>query len=113
MQLSPGQLQVKIGIDTIPDDRDAERRHAEKAIRAFKRGDVATASNQAIRYVKERPDWPEAFAMQARGNEVYAAVAGGAYLCGRKDQRLIVVKRAGSRSHPADGIYAVMWPVTW
>jgi hypothetical protein len=111
--VGPGQLPVKIGIDTIPDDRAAERRHAEKAVRAYKRGDVTTPTNQAVRYVKERTEWPEAFAMQTTGPQVYVAVAGGAYLCARQDQRLIVVKRAGSRSHPADGIYAVLWPVTW
>lgn len=111
--VGPGQLLAKIGIDTIPEDRAAERRHADKAVRAFKRGDVTTATNQAVRYVKQRTEWPEAFSMQTAGPQVFVAVAGGAYLCARKDQRLVVVKRSGSRSHPGDGIYAVLWPVAW
>ena len=112
-QVGPGQIAAKLGVANIPDDRAAEKRHAEKALRAYKRGDVTKAINAAVRYIKQRDDWPEAFALQAEANQIYVAVSGGAYLCARKDQRLIVVKRAGNRTHPADGVYAIMWPVSW
>ncbi len=112
-QVGPGQIAAKVGVARIPDDRAAEKRHAEKALRKYKRGDVTKPINLAVRYIKQRTDWPESFAMKADANQIYVAVSGGAHLCARKDQRLIVVKRAGNRAHPADGVYAIMWPVSW
>ena len=112
-EVGAGQLPVRIGTATIPDDMAAERNHAEKAIKAFKRGDVARKGNQALDYVKNRQDWPAAFAMKSKDNQVYVAVEGGLYLCALKDQRLLLVKASNNRQHPADGLYATLWPVSW
>ncbi len=113
-EVGPGQLPAKIGLSKIPDDRGTEHDHARKAINAFKRGDVPKKNiNAAIEYLKERPDWPEAFAMQSDHNQVYVAAGAGMYLCQQKDQRLLVVSLAGNREHKADGVYATLYPVTW
>jgi hypothetical protein len=112
-EVGPGQLSAKIGIGSIPDELSAERLHAPKAIRAYARGDVPQPTNAAIRYLKERRDWPEAFVMRAKDNQVYVAMGGGAHLCAKGDQRLLMVQRAGDREHRSDGIYAELWPVTW
>jgi hypothetical protein len=112
-EVGAGQLPVRIGIAAIPDDMAAERTHAEKAIKAFKRSDVARKGNQAIDYIKSRTDWPEAFAMQSKNNQVYVAVEGGVHLCALKDQRLLMVKASTNRAHPADGVYATLWAVSW
>lgn len=111
--VEPGQLPMKVAIEKLPDDRGSEKTHALKAIREFKRGDVTKPTNQAVRYVKNKTDWQESFAMQAENNQAYVTVAAGAYLCLKKDRRMVVVKHAGRQSHPADGLYAVMWPVSW
>ena len=112
--VGPGQLNVKIAIADIPQSYPAEIQHAHKALRAFKRGDVTKASNQAVRYIKDRQDWPDAFVSKAKENQIFVADRGGAYLCQMKgDQRLLVVRKSNSRENPADGLYAEMYPVTW
>ena len=111
--VSPGQLAMKVAIEKLDDDRGTEKTHALKAIRELRRGDVTKATNQAVRYIKNKSEWQESFAMQAEANQAYVTVAGGAYLCLKKDRRMIVVKHAGSQTHPADGLYAVMWPISW
>jgi hypothetical protein len=112
-EVGPGQLPAKIASGVIPNDRVAERRHAEAAIRAMRRGDVAKQTNAAMDYIKQRDDWQEAFSMKAADNQVYVAAAGGGYLCAKDKQRLLFVSLSGDREHPADGVYAEMWPVTW
>jgi hypothetical protein len=112
-EVGPGQLPAKISIDKIPDDLSGERENAQKAIGAYKRGDVPTKFNTGVEYIKKREDWPEAFSMKAKGNQVFVAVDGGAHLCALPDQRLLMVRRAASPKHPADGVYAMLWPVSW
>ena len=110
---TPGALPVKIAIDNIPDDRPGEKLNAGKAVRAFERGDVALPSNTAIRYVKERKDWSDAPAVQADNNQIYVATGSGAHLCMLKNQRLVLIKLAADRGHPADGVYAILFGVSW
>jgi hypothetical protein len=111
--VGPGQLLAKMAVDRIADTYPEERDHAPKAIRAFERGDVPPPTNQAIRYTKERSDWAESYTMKAAGNQVYAALHGGAYFCKISKQRLAMVELAQDRDHPADGTYAILWPVSW
>ncbi|MEZ4443503.1 MAG: hypothetical protein R3B72_30810 [Polyangiaceae bacterium] len=112
-EVGAGQLPAKIGLTNIPEDRVTERRQAEKAIRAYDRGDVPRPSNQVIDYIKSRSDWPEAFSMKAEANQIHVAVDGGMYLCQKSNQRLLVVKLSANRESPSDGIYAQLHPVSW
>jgi hypothetical protein len=112
-EVGPGQLMAKIAIAKIDDTYPEEREHAGKAIRAFERGDVPAPTNQAIRFAKERDEWTEAYSMKAAGNQVYAAIQGGTYLCKISKQRVLLVALATDREHPADGTYATLWPVSW
>jgi hypothetical protein len=113
-EVGPGQLPVKVAITNIPNDLSTEREHAEKAIRAYERGDVTTKFNLAVEYIKKRDEWPEAFTTQAEGNQVFVAAEGGAHLCAREgESTLLAIKRAANRQHPADGVYAILWPVSW
>lgn len=112
-QVGEGALPAKIAIDAIPDDRGGEKSNAERAINAYERGDVPLPQNTAVRYVKERTEWSDAPVMAAEGEQLYVASGSGAYLCGRSNQRLILVRRSPSRSHAGDGTYAVLWPVSW
>lgn len=112
--VGPGQLNVKIAMATIPDTYAAEQRHARKALDAYKRGDVPTATNQGVVYIKKRENWQDAFAMQAKANQIFVADQGGAYLCQMTtDQRLLVIRKSNTRDHAADGVYAVFYPVSW
>ena len=113
--VGPGQLNVKIAMTTISNSYPAEQRHARKALEAYKRGDVPTATNQGVVYIKKRTDWPgDAFSVQAKANQIYVADQAGAYLCQMAtDQRLLVVRKSNTRAHAADGVYAVFYPVSW
>ncbi len=108
-----GALPALIAIDRIPDDRSGETSNAEKAVRAFERGDVALPTNTAIHYLKERTEWSEAPVMAAQANQLYVATGSGGYLCAISKQRVLVVRRSPSRSHAGDGVYAILWPVSW
>jgi len=112
-QVGAGTLPARMAIDSIPDERSGERTNAEKAINAFERGDVPLPTNTAIRYVKERAEWSEAPVMAAEDNQLYIATGSGAYLCSRTKQRVLLIRRSSTRTHAADGVYAVLWPVSW
>lgn len=112
-EVGPGQLPAKIGLTTIPDEDVTEKRQAEKAIRAYDRGDVPRPSNQVIDYIKNKKEWPEAFSMQAEDNQVYVAVEAGMYLCQKDNQRLLAIKLSNDRQHKGDGTYAMLHPVSW
>jgi hypothetical protein len=112
-QAGEGALPVKIAIDKIPDERGAEKSNAERAIKAYERGDVPLPGNNAVTYVKERSDWSDAPALAGENNQIYVATGSGAYLCARNNQRLVLVRRSPSRSHAGDGVYAILWPVSW
>jgi hypothetical protein len=112
-ETGPGQMNAKFAISSIPELETAARRHADKALRAYKRRDVVKATNATVRYIKERSEWLEVSAMLAEKNQVYVASDGGAYLCALKDQRLLLVERSTNPEHPGDGTYVILWPVSW
>jgi hypothetical protein len=110
-QVGTGQLPVKIAVTDVPGEH---KTNAGKAVRAFQRGDVPTKLNLAIDYIKARQEWQGAFSVQAEDNQVYVASGGGVYICAHnKGQLLLMVKRSGDREHPADGVYARMYAVSW
>ncbi|MBM4358618.1 MAG: hypothetical protein FJ096_10980 [Deltaproteobacteria bacterium] len=112
-QVAPGSLPAKIAIDSIPDERGGEKTNAEKAINAYERGDVPLPTNTAVTYVKERSEWSEAPVQAADGNQLYVATGSRAYLCKGTKQRVLLIRRSTTRNHPGDGVYAVLWPVSW
>ncbi len=112
--VGPGQLNVKIALADIPTSYPAEQRESRRALRAYKRGDVPKPNNQGVRYIKGRKEWPDAFASQAKDNQIYVADQGGTYLCQMDgDQRLLVVRKSNRRDHPGDGVYGTFYPVSW
>ena len=111
--VSGGQLPLRIAITPMPEDDPAILRQAKKAIGKLGRGDVARKNNSAIKYITERTEWSDTFSIQAEDNQIYVTSEGGAYICELPDQRILVVRRASQRKHAADGLYAVLWPVTW
>jgi len=108
--VAPGQFPAKVGVSKISAEKKGALFHAPKAIKAFKRGDVAREQNATIKHVKARKNWPSEFISHAGGNQAFIRVDGGVYLCARQDQRLMVVKKTGGGG---DGLYATLWPVSW
>ncbi|MBI4956604.1 MAG: hypothetical protein HY908_31595 [Myxococcales bacterium] len=109
--VGPGQLPTRIGILAMPEG--PTRTQAQKAIDAFLRADVPGSSNDAVRWVKEQGDWPEAYAMRAKNAQVFVAVDNGAFVCEGDGRRLYLARLAASRDGSADGLYAELWPVSW
>ncbi len=112
-EVGPGQLGVKIGIAEIPKEEKEAFGQADRALRPLERHDVVPKGNLALEYLKKRTDWPEAFATQTAGGQVYAVTRDGAFLCQGAKQQILLVQRAGSRKHAEDGVYAELWATTW
>ncbi len=112
-KVAKGQLPIKLGVARLPSEEVAAQRHAKKAIGKLSRHDVVKDNNEAVRYLNKLNTWHESSTVEAEHNQVYGLADGGVYLCALKDQRLLLVKRAKTPKHPADGLYAVLWPVTW
>jgi len=110
--VASGQLPATVGFALIAESETRALYDAPKAIKAFRRGDVTKVHNLAVKLVKSRADWASDYMSHADENQVFVQTGGGAHLCARKDQRLLMVKRA-VRGRSADGVYARMWPVTW
>jgi hypothetical protein len=112
-EVAPGQLPLKIGIDSIAKSEGAAWEQADRAIRAFSRHDVPPRGNAAVEYMKRKDTWPEGFAVRTTAGHVYVVLEGGAFVCQGQHQQLIVVHRAATRGGKADGLYAEVWPSTW
>ncbi len=113
-EVAPGALGVKIAFEPIPEDESEARSAAAIAFRALDRGDVVKRGNRAMDYVTERDKWSEGYAQQADGHQIYLAAGAGGYLCGDPaTQAVHVVRLSETREHPADGIYATLYPVKW
>jgi hypothetical protein len=112
-QVGPGQLGAKLSVSRIPDDEPVLLKEGKRAAKALFRGDVPKPQNPAMKYVNNRKDWSEAFAYQAKENQVFAQGGGGTYFCNLKDQRLILVKLSNAREKKGDGLYAQLRPTKW
>lgn len=112
-EVGPGQLPLKIGIDTIAKSEGAAWEQAEKAIKPFSRHDVPPKGNAAVEYLKRKDNWPEGFTLRTAGGQVYVVLEGGAFVCQGQHQQLLVVHRAATRGGKGDGLYAEVWPSSW
>lgn len=111
--VAPGALGVKIAITEVPNEA-AIQNSIGIAFRALDRGDTVKPGNHAVDFVRDKEDWPEAYAQQADGHQVFVATGAGAYLCADPStQALHVVKLAASSEHPGDGFYATLYPTQW
>jgi hypothetical protein len=110
--VGPGQLPVKVGISAIPTDHAAYGT-AQRAVDAFSRHDVPPNKNPAVSFVNDLEEWPEAYAIQTVGKQVYVAAEGGGFLCMGPKQQVLLVKKAATRGTVGDGLYAELWATTW
>lgn len=112
-EIAPGQLPVKIGIAELEKEEGAAFDQAERAIRAFERGDSAPRSSPTLEYIKKRESWPDAFGSRTVGGQVYAMAQGGIFVCQGKKQQLLVVQRSTTKASSGDGLYAEVYATSW
>lgn len=113
VEVGPGQLPTKIALTDLPKEEGAAFDQAERAIRAFDRGDVPQRANPTLEYIKKRADWPEEHAAKTVSGQVLANIGGGAFVCQGPKQKLMVVKLPSAASVSGDGLYAEMWATSW
>jgi hypothetical protein len=112
-EVAAGALGVKVALDKLPDNPEV-RSAAGPAWRALARSDIPKKGNRAIQFIDEYDKWSESFAQQADDHQIFVADGAGAYLCADpKTQGLHVVRLSNTREHPADGIYATLYPISW
>jgi hypothetical protein len=110
-EVGPGQLGVRIALAELPSQEGVAFDQADRALRAFERGDVPPRTSPTLEYVKKRTEWPDAFAVRTTGGQVYALTPGGTFLCQGPSRTVLAVERAGHAG--GDGTYAELWPVSW
>lgn len=113
VDVGPGQLPVKIALTDLPKEEGAAFDQAERAIRAFDRGDVPQRASPTMEYIKKRADWPEEHAAKTVSGQVLANIGGGVFICQGPKQKLLVVKLPSSTSVSGDGLYAEMYATSW
>lgn len=111
--VAPGQLPIKISVVELTKSDGGAYEHADRALKAFDRGDVPPRSNPTMEHIKTRTEWPEFFAMKTRGAQIYGIHQGGAYFCAGPKRELLVVVRDNKRGASADGLYAELIPISW
>lgn len=113
-EVGPGQLPVKIALTDLPKEEGAAFDQAERAIRAFERGDVPQRANPTMEYIKKRSDWPEEHAAKTVSGQVLANIGGGVFVCQGPKQKLVAVRLpSSSASASGDGLYAEMFATSW
>lgn len=112
-EVGAGQLPGRVGLGTIEKEEGSAYSEADRAIRAFERGDVPPKSSPAIARLKEMSQWSEAFVTRTTGGHVYGISQGGLYVCEGSKHELLVVRRASTRAGAGDGLYATVWAATW
>lgn len=112
-EVGAGQLPARIGISEIAKAEGTPFDQADRAIKAFERGDIPQRSSPTLEYVNKRTDWPDAFTMRTVGGQVYAITQGGSFFCTGPKQQLLLVHRATTRSGQGDGVYAELWATSW
>ena len=110
-EVGQGQLAVRISLVELPKQEGAAFDQADRALRAFERGDVPQRTSPTMEYVKQRTAWPEVFAARTAGGQVFADTPGGMFLCQGASRTVLAVERAGKAG--SDGTYAELWPVSW
>jgi len=112
-EVAPGQLGVRIAVTDLPRQEGPAFDQADRAIRAFERADVPPRSSPTLEYVKQRTDWPEAYAARTVSGQIYALTQNGTYLCQGPGRSLLVAQRSTAQGTSADGLYAELWPTSW
>ena len=112
-EVGPGQLPLKIGLAEITKESSDAHANADRALRAFERGDVPPRASPTLTYLKERSEWPDAPARRTQGGHVFAVAQGGAYYCEGPKRTVLAVQQAETRRGSGDGIYAELWATSW
>ncbi len=113
-EVAPGQLGVKIAVTDLGKQEGQAYEQADRVIRIFERSDTPPKSSPTLEYVKQRTEWPEAFAMRtAGGQQVMASTQDGTYLCEGAKRTVLLVQRGSTHGGSADGLYAEVWPTSW
>jgi hypothetical protein len=110
-EVGAGQLGVRIALADLPKQEAVAFEQADRVLRAFDRGDVAPRSSPTIDYIKQRKEWPDAFAARTAGGHVVALTPGGTFLCQGASRTVLAIERAARAG--GDGTYAELWPVSW
>jgi hypothetical protein len=112
-EVGPGQVPARISVAEIPKEERSAFSQADRAIRAYMRSDQPSKGNATLEYIKQKTDWPEFFATQTTGGQVYVISQAGGYLCQGAKKQLLLVQRAATRGSNSDGVYAELWATMW
>lgn len=113
-EVGAGQVGAKVALTQIPESESGALQRAPRAINKLAHDDAPKANNPAMLYLKNLKDWSESYATEADDNQVYVSFDDGIYLCQQHaHQRLLLIGPSKSGKHPADGLYAEVYPASW
>jgi len=110
-QVGPGDLPIKVGYDSFPDEL---KPHAEKLVRALMHGDQPSPMNQAFPYVKTFVPSKQRVIVNTSGQSVHVTAEESIYIRAKAPRSVFIVNPSTSRdASPGDGMYAELWLAVW
>ncbi|AKT36608.1 uncharacterized protein CMC5_007280 [Chondromyces crocatus] len=111
--VGPGQLPIRLALVELPKSEEAAYGNAERAIRAYERGDIPPRASPTLDYLKRREEWPDAPVVRTQGGQILAIHQGGAYFCEGPKRTVLAVQLPDTGRSSGTGTYAELWATTW
>lgn len=112
-EIGPGQLLAKLVLVELQKTEGEAHQQADRALRAFERGDVPPKGSPAIAFADRLTTPPDVFLTRTEKGHVYGLSQGGLFVCQGDKQRLWLVRRAATRAGQGEGVYAELFPTSW
>lgn len=112
-EIGPGQLLAKLVLVELQKTDGEAYQQADRALRAFERGDVAPKGSPALAFADRLTTPADVFLTRTEKGHVYGISQGGLFVCQGDKQRLWLVRRAATRAGQGEGVYAELFPTSW
>jgi hypothetical protein len=108
-QVAAGDLPVKIGTGSMPDELET---HGTKLVNILSRGDVPTKKNHAAPFVDDFVPRESQGAINTTGRSV-RLITDNVFIRQGNRKLYYVETKTGGSDEPGDGVYAELWLASW
>lgn len=113
--VTPGDLPIRVAFRELDANLKSENKHAPKLLRILEHDDAVTKMNTTAEYIKTYAPASWDSAALTAGASTLLHVEGGAHVREGRGRRLYLIKQSPSSpdSTASDGVFAVLWPLSW